>query len=83
MALIARLNGDSQTAIKHYKQAIELVTPFEQGAFYLELGAVHEHLEQEEEALEAYNEALQIAEFFGNDTLAHLAEEALVKLSAD
>ncbi|MCA9948944.1 MAG: tetratricopeptide repeat protein [Anaerolineales bacterium] len=83
LALIARLNGDSQTAIKHYKQAIELVTPFEQGAFYLELGAVHEHLEQEEEALEAYNEALQIAEFFGNDTLAHLAEEALVRLSAD
>jgi tetratricopeptide (TPR) repeat protein len=66
LALIASLHGNVDTAADHYTRATQLVTPYYQGYYYTRLGEVYARSEQIDQAIEAYDEAIKIAEFYGD-----------------
>jgi tetratricopeptide (TPR) repeat protein len=75
LGAIARLQGDTDTAIEHYTRATELVSPYYQAYYYTRLGEVHAAAGQIDRAIEAYEEAILIAEQFFSD------EESVEKYS--
>lgn len=78
LGLIAhQLEQNPQDAVDDYTHAIELVTPHWQTRYLLELGDVYTSLHDQEEAQAKYNEALGIAELYGDDELVQIAEKKL------
>jgi tetratricopeptide (TPR) repeat protein len=67
LGLLARLKKDSGTAVEHYTRAIELVTPYYQAYYYTRLAQVYADEDQIELAVQACDEAIAIAEFYGDE----------------
>ena len=62
--------GSVDLAIEHYKQAVTLVTPAWQSYCYAQLGELYAGLGQTAAAVEAYDMAVDQAEFYGDESLA-------------
>lgn len=67
VGLIELLEGHTDEAIKHHKAAIELVTPHYQAHYTTILGEIYQALGDKEKAISVYEQAIQIAEFYGNE----------------
>jgi tetratricopeptide (TPR) repeat protein/ribosomal protein L34 len=67
LGLLARMLHETDEAVELYTHAIELVTPHHQSYYHTRLGEVHVDACQMEHATESYEEAIRIAEFYGNE----------------
>jgi len=67
LGLLAWQVKDLELAVEHYTHAIELVTPYYQAYYSTRLGEVYVDNGQIELAIEAYDEAIYIAEFYGDE----------------
>lgn len=66
LGLLARMLGRTEEAIASYRQAIELATPYYQAYCYTRIGEIHAGEGEIQSAIEAYAEAVRIAEFYGD-----------------
>ncbi len=67
LAVIAYLQGNTDAAVDHYAHATQLVTPHYQSYYNTRLGEVYATANKIDLAIEAYNEAIKIAEFYGDE----------------
>jgi tetratricopeptide (TPR) repeat protein len=67
LGAIARLRGDIDAAVEDYTRATELVSPYYQAHYYTRLGEVYAAVCQTDRAAAAYEEAIWVAEKFGED----------------
>jgi tetratricopeptide (TPR) repeat protein len=82
LGLIARLEGDTTTAIENYKEAVNLASPFYQGKYSASLGEVYLSANQHELAVTAYEDALRLAESLGDAESADKYRKRLEELKA-
>jgi tetratricopeptide (TPR) repeat protein len=82
LAWIAKRQDDPEAAIDNYQHAIGLVTPYYQAYYYTCLGEVYVSAGQRAQAIEAYEEAISIAEFYGDETSADTYTARLNELRA-
>ncbi|MFC1878914.1 tetratricopeptide repeat protein [Chloroflexota bacterium] len=82
LALIAKLDGDFTTADDYYRKAIEIATPFYDAYYHTRLGELYAANGQLEEAIDAYQEAIRIAEFYGDEESVNLYTKRLNELKA-
>lgn len=80
LGLIARTQKDFPTAIENYQQAIKLVSPAYQATYNASLGEVYVEAGDTTKAVEAYTEAVRIAEFYGDDANAEKYGQRLKQL---
>jgi len=80
LGLMARTQKDFPTAIENYQQAIKLVSPAYQAAYTASLGEVYFESGDVAKAVEAYNEAVRIAEFYGDAASAEKYDQRLKQL---
>jgi len=67
LGAIARLRGDTGAAVEHYTRATELVSPYYQAYYTTRIGEAHAAAGRTDRAIEAYDEAILIAEQFGEE----------------
>jgi tetratricopeptide (TPR) repeat protein len=65
--LIELLKGNNDEAINHYIAAVELVTPYYQAHYSSILGEIYNATGRIELAIDTYKQAIQIAEFYGDE----------------
>jgi tetratricopeptide (TPR) repeat protein len=70
LGLISTLEGDSKAAVVNFQKASELVTPYWQGVYQARIGEIYADEGKIDLAIEAYEEAVQIAEQFGDEESA-------------
>jgi tetratricopeptide (TPR) repeat protein len=75
LGLLARMEGSTEEAVEHYRQAIELVTPYYQAYSHSRIGETYVDAGQIPSAIESYEEAIRVAEFYGD-------QESVTKYSA-
>lgn len=67
LGLIYHLKHEHDLAIDYYNKAIKIASPFYQAAYLATLGELQLAAGKKSEAINAYEEAIQIAEFYGNE----------------
>jgi tetratricopeptide (TPR) repeat protein len=72
--VIAYMQNDPDTAITLIKEAIPLVSRFYQGEYYAGLGDIYKNIGQKEQAIQAYEDALALAE---TDAIAEKYQQKL------
>lgn len=82
LGFIALMEGDTDTAVERLSQAAELVTPFWQGHYTALAGDIYASLGHHEQAREAYQKAVQIAEQFGYQDSAETYLEKIRELKS-
>jgi tetratricopeptide (TPR) repeat protein len=82
LGLIARLQSDPAAAIGNYQKAVPLVSPFYQAAYSASLGEAYLASGDRASAIEAYLEAVRIAEFYGDAESANTYAQRLQALQA-
>jgi tetratricopeptide (TPR) repeat protein len=70
LGLIALLEGDADNAASNYEMASKLVTPYWQGIYKARIGEIYVDVGEIDLALRAFQEAVQIAEQFGDEESA-------------
>jgi len=70
IGLIAWMNGELESAVEFYRTAIEAASPFYQGYYFASIGDIYLAAGRVDEAREAYNEAIRVAEFYGDEESA-------------
>ena len=76
------LEGDAEAAAERYEQAAGLVSPFWQGQYQARRGDILACLGDMQLAMAAYDEALQTAEFFGDEASALEYAQRQARLSS-
>ena len=77
LGLIAYYQGDADTSIALIQKAIPLASPFSQGEFSSTLGDIYVNIGQKENAIQAYQNAIEIAESLGDQKNAQKYQEKL------
>jgi tetratricopeptide (TPR) repeat protein len=77
LGLIAYYQGDTETSIALIQKAIPLASPFSQGEFSSTLGDIYLNLGQKQDAISAYQAALEIAESLGDQKSAQKYQDKL------
>jgi tetratricopeptide (TPR) repeat protein len=83
LGAIALLQENTNAAVEHYTRATELVTPYYQAYYYTRLGEIYAANGQTDLAIESYAEAIQIAEFYGDQESAAKYAARLNELEAE
>lgn len=78
--IAAQIDQDPAAAIPLYSEAVKLVTPRWQAQYEIDLGDVYAATEDVDAARAHYDEALAVAERYGNEGLITRAEERLAAL---
>ena len=68
LGLIARLENNTSQALNLYKNAVNLVSPFYQAYYTTRIGEVYVATGETNLAITAYEDAIQIAEFYGDES---------------
>ncbi len=80
LGVIAYYQGDPDASIALIQKAIPLASPFSQGEFTATLGDIYKSLGQNENAIQAYEDAIAIAESLGDQKSASKYQQKLDKL---
>ena len=72
--MIAYIQHDPDAAIALVEQSIPLVSRFYQAEYYATLGDIYKNIDQKDEAIQAYEDALALAE---SDAMAEKYQERL------
>jgi tetratricopeptide (TPR) repeat protein len=80
VGLIELLQGNTDKAIHHYAEAIELVTPHYEAHYASILGEIYSSIGETELAIDAYERAIQIAELYGDEEGIHRYSQRLSKI---
>jgi tetratricopeptide (TPR) repeat protein len=80
---IAAVRGDFDTAVKSFREATKLATPFYQSLYYTILGKEYCKAGQTDEAIETYEEAIDLARLYGYPKRVEAYTEILRALRTD
>lgn len=78
--IAAQLDGDPETALSLYEEAAALASPRWQAQYQIDLGDLLVLLDELESARDHFEEALSVAELYGNAEMVARAEERLSAL---
>lgn len=67
VGLVELLQGNTDKAIDHYTEAVTLVTPHYQAHYSAVLGEIYRSIGEMNLAINTYERAIQIAEFYGDE----------------
>ncbi len=71
LGLINRMNSNTAEAIKYYEKAIEIASPYYKGFYSASLAEIYIADDKIEEAIILYDNAIQNAEFYGDEESAY------------
>lgn len=77
LGYIAYQRGDPQAAITWFKKAVDIASPYYQGLYTSIIGDIYAAIGQREQAIQAYEEAIAIAEANGDGTSVEEYEKKL------
>lgn len=78
--LVELLLGNIDEAVNHYKAAVELVTPYYQAHYFSILGEIYNSTDKTKLAVDAYRQAIQTAEFYGDEEGAYRYAQRLSEI---
>jgi len=70
LGLIAWQEGNFESAVTFYQSAVKSASPYYQGFYNATIGDIYQSTGMTEQARAAYNEAIRIAEFYGDEESA-------------
>ena len=74
------MKGENDLAIENYRKAIELASPAYQAAYLATLGEIYLTIDRRQDAIAAYQEAVDIAEFYTDEDSALRYERRLSEI---
>jgi hypothetical protein len=80
LGLIARLEDQLDQAVQYYQQSIAIASPFYQAYYNTRLGETYLSADLKEEALETYQEAIRVAEFYGDQESVNTYQNRLLEI---